>query len=113
MFRPIQEAAVAALKLGPEWYAELNGHYRERRVIAQRIMDTLGCSYDAGQVGLFVWAKCPNNKTGYEVSDEALYNHDVFITPGGIFGGNGEAYVRISLCSTKETLEVALGRLSQ
>ncbi len=80
-FRPIQEAAVAALELGPEWYDSLNGHYRRRRVLARRIMDALGCQYEEDRVGLFVWARCPAGKSGYEIADDVLYNKDVFITP--------------------------------
>lgn len=112
MFRPVQEAAVAALSLGEDWYSELNGHYRRRRILARQIMDALGCRYRTDQVGLFVWAKCPEGTTGYEISDAALYDHDVFLTPGGIFGDEGDGYVRISLCATEERLQEALNRLS-
>jgi len=111
MFRPVQEAAAVALGLGPEWYDGLNAHYRRRRKIAFRIMEKLDCSYRADQVGLFVWAKCPAGKDGYSISDDALYNKDVFLTPGGIFGDEGNNYVRISLCSTEERLTEALQRL--
>jgi len=111
MPRPVQEAAAVALGLGPEWYASLNAHYRRRREIAFRIMDALRCVYRKDQVGLFVWAKCPADKDGYQISDDALYNSDVFLTPGGIFGDEGNNYVRISLCSTEERLEEALQRL--
>jgi aspartate/methionine/tyrosine aminotransferase len=111
MFRPVQEAAIKALSLGQDWYDGLNAVYRQRREIAFQIMDTLGCEYRRDQVGLFVWAKCPDNMTGYEVSDAALYDKDVFLTPGGIFGSEGEHYVRISLCSTEERLREALERL--
>jgi len=112
MFRPVQEAAAVALGLGPDWYESLNAHYRRRREIAFRIMDTLNCSYRRDQVGLFVWAKCPAGKDGYRVSDDALYARDVFLTPGGIFGDEGTGYVRISLCSTEDRLTEALQRLS-
>lgn len=112
MFRPVQEAAVVALGLGPEWYRELNAQYRERRAVAYQIMDALGCSYATDQVGLFVWARCPRGTDGYAVCDEALYGHDVFLTPGGIFGEAGSDYVRISLCSTVAVLQEALARLS-
>ncbi|MEO0732040.1 MAG: aminotransferase class I/II-fold pyridoxal phosphate-dependent enzyme [Bacteroidota bacterium] len=112
MFAPVQAAATVALGLGQDWYQELNGHYRQRRAVARRIMDALGCAYREDQVGLFVWAKCPPAMTGYEVSDRALYDHDVFLTPGGIFGSQGENYVRISLCSPVPQLEAALSRLS-
>lgn len=112
MFRPVQEAASVALGLGQDWYDGLNANYRRRQQIAFRIMDILGCTYRPDQVGLFVWARCPAGKTGYDVSDEALYAKDVFLTPGGIFGDEGEAYLRISLCATEEKLTEALKRLS-
>ena len=112
MFLPVQEAATVALGLGPEWYEGLNAHYRRRQRIALRIMDALDCTYEPDQVGLFVWARCPEGRTGYDLSDRALYDHDVFLTPGGIFGRNGEDYLRISLCSDEDTLTAALRRLS-
>ncbi len=112
MFLPVQLAAVKALSLGQEWYDGLNAHYRRRRELAFRIMDALGCQYRKAQVGLFVWARCPEGKDGFAVSDAALYQHDVFLTPGGIFGDEGTHYVRISLCSTEERLAEALDRLS-
>lgn len=111
-FRPVQEAAAVALGLGPEWYDGLNAHYRRRQKIAFRIMDHLNCTYRKDQVGLFVWAQCPAGKDGYAISDDALYNKDVFLTPGGIFGDEGTDYIRISLCSTEERLSEALERLA-
>lgn len=35
----------------------------------------------------------------------------VFITPGFIFGSNGERYIRISLCAKQEVLREAAGRI--
>ena len=112
MFLPVQQAATVALGLGPEWYEQLNATYRERRHVALNIMDALHCTYRNDQVGLFLWAKTPAGTTGYTVCDRALYEHDVFLTPGGIFGSAGEAYVRISLCSPVPILQQALHRLT-
>ncbi|MCP9237555.1 pyridoxal phosphate-dependent aminotransferase [Lewinella sp. JB7] len=112
MFLPVQRAATVALGLDRDWYDGLNDTYRDRQAAAFRIMDVLGCTYDRQQVGLFVWAKCAGSSDGYGTCDRALYDHDVFITPGGIFGSAGEAYVRISLCSPVAVLEEALRRLS-
>ncbi len=111
MFLPVQRAATVALGLKRDWYDRLNATYRSRRVIAFRIMDALGCTYRTEQVGLFVWAKCPASTDGYSTCDRALYAHDVFLTPGGIFGSAGADYVRISLCSPEATLTEALHRL--
>ena len=111
MFLPVQQAATVALGLGQDWYDRLNTTYRARRTVAFQIMDTLGCSYRQDQVGLFVWAKTPPSTDGYRTCDRALYAHDVFITPGGIFGSAGDAYVRISLCSPVDVLQQALDRL--
>lgn len=111
MFLPVQQAATVALGLGREWYDRLNATYRDRRELAYAIMDTLGCTYSRDQVGLFVWARVPADADGYRTCDRALYQHDVFITPGGIFGSAGEDYVRISLCSPAGILQQALQRL--
>jgi aspartate/methionine/tyrosine aminotransferase len=113
MFLPVQLAAAAALELGKEWYKSLNLMYAERREVVYRILNTLGCSYDPKQSGLFIWAKIPADmEDGYELSDAVLYEKNVFITPGGIFGSNGNNYVRVSLCQKVDVLKKALERIS-
>ncbi|GEP96502.1 pyridoxal phosphate-dependent aminotransferase [Chitinophaga cymbidii] len=112
MFQPVQMAAVAALELGPEWYAELNGIYSARRKKVFALLDQLGCTYDPSQVGMFVWAKIPAGyKDGFALSDEVLQNARVFITPGGIFGTNGNGYIRVSLCRDENVFGEAIQRL--
>ena len=110
MFRGIQEAAVEALKAGPEWYEALNAEYRRRREVACRIMDTLGCTYDAKAGGLYVWGHVPSG-TAEEWSNRILYEAGVFLTPGFIFGSNGANHLRISLCANVETLNKALKKI--
>ena len=105
MFRPLQLAAVEALKQGPEWFTALNDEYRRRRVAAARIFDLLGAKYDSASQGLFLWGKVGPGAAA--LSDKLLYEAGVFITPGFIFGHNGEEYIRISLCSKVEVLEKA------
>jgi len=112
MFRPMMVAAVAALQNTEEWHAQMNEVYAKRRVIALRIMDTLNCTYDIHQVGMFIWARIPDTyKDSGELADEILYGKNVFITPGFIFGDKGTRYVRVSLCCPEKVLEEALGRL--
>lgn len=112
MFLPAQLAAVRALELGPEWYAEINQEYRERKKLATALLDLLGCPYREDQSGLFVWARIPEGRhSGYEVSDEVLHEARVFLAPGGIFGDAGNDYVRISLCANQDTFAEALERV--
>ena len=114
MFLPVQLAAAKALTLEKEWHDEVNKVYTERREKIYELLDLLRCKYSKNQAGLFVWAKVPAKyKDGYTLSDEVLYNADVFITPGGIFGSAGERYMRVSLCSTLEKISESIERIKK
>ena len=114
MFKPAQLAAVKALHSPKEWYDHLNAVYAERREVVFRLLQELGCTFDRNQVGMFVWAKIPNYiKNGFQLSDEVLKKAHVFITPGGIFGSQGDQYVRVSLCSDGELFEEAIRRIKK
>ncbi len=111
-FKPVMLAAVKALGLGDDWYAEVNAVYGERRKVAEEIMDALGCSYDATQQGLFLWGKVSDAEaSGEALADRVLDDARVFITPGFIFGSKGERYVRVSLCTPAERMREALARI--
>ena len=113
-FRPAMLAAVEALKCDSDWFDELNAVYARRRRVAERIMDALGCTFDPRQRGLFLWGKIPDAAESSEkFADNILYNARVFITPGFIFGSNGERFIRISLCATEGKMEEALTRIKQ
>ena len=111
-FRPMQSAVAEALKAGKEWYDGMNDIYRSRRDLAGRIMEALGCTYDEKQVGLFLWGRIPDSIDSCEaLADKVLYESNVFITPGFIFGSAGDRYIRISLCCKNDMLEKALKRV--
>lgn len=113
-WRPLQRAAVEALSLGPEWYDSLNTVYASRRKVAEEIMSALGCTFDTAQRGLFLWGRIPDTAESSEaLADEILYGARVFITPGFIFGSNGDRYIRISLCATEDKMRQALGRIRE
>ncbi|MBO5225335.1 MAG: aminotransferase class I/II-fold pyridoxal phosphate-dependent enzyme [Parabacteroides sp.] len=113
-FKPMQYAAVEALSAPKEWYDNMNRVYRSRRDLAGQIMDALGCNYDENQVGMFLWGKIPAEAAGSEaVADKVLYEANVFLTPGFIFGSCGDRYIRISLCCKNEALQEALNRIKQ
>jgi len=112
MFLPIQLAAAKALSLPESWYKSLNDQYRIRREKVFELMKILKCSFDSGQAGMFVWAEIPEMyNSAYDLSDEILSHCRVFITPGGIFGSEGDRYIRVSLCSTVGVFEESMERI--
>lgn len=114
MFRPAQLAAAQALKSPQSWYDKINAEYEKRRKIAEEIFQILNCTFDPAQSGMFLWAKIPENKqNAEEISEDLLKKAFVFITPGFIFGKNGEKYLRISLCSNTQTLAEAKKRIEK
>lgn len=113
-FRGLQLAAAEALTTNTEeWHREYNINvYRRRREIAERIMQALGCTYDDSQVGMFLWGKIADKYVNAEqLTERVLHEARVFITPGFIFGSNGERYVRISLCAQDDKMQEALRRI--
>jgi aspartate/methionine/tyrosine aminotransferase len=114
MFLPLQLAAARALALPASWYETVNSVYRKRKTVVEALLDEMGCSYAGKQAGLFVWARVPEGiKDGYALSDLLLYQANVFITPGGIFGDAGDRYVRLSLCATEENIRECISRVKQ
>ncbi|MEN8251292.1 MAG: aminotransferase class I/II-fold pyridoxal phosphate-dependent enzyme [Bacteroidota bacterium] len=112
MFLPIQHAAAKALELKREWHDERNEIYETRRIKARRILESIGCKIGSNQVGMFIWAKVPDEIMNiHYLIDDLLHNALVFITPGEIFGSNGSRYLRISLCAVEELYDKALERI--
>ena len=111
MFYGIQKGAIAALESSDDWFEELNKVYSARRELVFQLADKLNCVYDRNAVGMFVWAKLPEgSSSSEEFIDNILYEKDLFITPGTIFGSNGEGYIRFSLCITEEKIKEAISR---
>ena len=113
MFLPLQLAAATALGLGDEWYEEQNKVYRAREAKGLEIMQALGVECRANQAGLFLWGRVPEGENCYDFCDRLLYEKHIFLTPGGIFGNEGEKYVRISLCASEEMLQRVLNRIKE
>lgn len=112
MFLPLQLAAATALGLGKEWYESVNTIYAQRREKVYQLLNLLNCNYTKDQAGMFVWAKISNDwADGFALSDHILYQANVFITPGGIFGTAGNQYIRVSLCGSLEKFDDAIERI--
>ena len=111
MFYGIQKGAIAALKLSDTWFLDQNKIYKERRDFVWQLADALNCSYDKNATGLFVWAKIPEGKKSEDMTDSILYDKNIFITPGTVFGSQGEGYIRFSLCVTSSIIKEAISRV--
>lgn len=114
VFRGLQMAAAKAYDNSDEWHRQANIEtYRNRRAVAERIMNELGCTFDEAQTGMFLWGKIPDKYAdAEELTEKLLHEAKVFITPGFIFGSNGQRYIRISLCAKDDKIKEALGRIS-
>ena len=121
MFKPLQLAAVEALGQDRDWFVSLNEEYARRRSLAGDIFDLIGVEYEKDSSGMFLWGKVSSSlcsagsekSPGEQLSDRILYEAGVFITPGFIFGKNGEGYVRISLCAKPEILKMAYDKIKE
>ncbi len=113
-FRPLQLAAAQAYQNSDEWHWQANIEtYARRRRLAEEIMTTLGCTFDPTQVGMFLWGRIPDHYDDVEqLTERVLHEARVFITPGFIFGSNGQRYIRISLCAKEERFQEAFRRIS-
>ena len=113
-FKPLMLAAAEALKCPENWYTKLNEAYKERRRAAEDVMNALGVKFDPAQRGLFLWGRIPESEeSGEALADRVLREARVFITPGFIFGKNGDRYVRISLCAPVDRLKEAAARIRE
>ena len=112
MFLPVQHAAIAALANPESWHQERNAVYRARRELIYELLDVLNCRYSKEATGMFVWGRVPDNVADVEAFlNQILYEAHVFLTPGKIFGSNGERYVRISVCATKDQIQKAIDNI--
>ena len=111
MFYPLQVGAISALNQSNDWLLSLNNIYTTRRKLVWKLADKLGCSYSKSSSGLFVWAKINQKINSIDFIDNLLEKHQIFVTPGSIFGSNGEGYIRLSLCSNEQEIIKAIERL--
>ena len=112
MFYGIQQGAIAALGIEKSWQEELNAVYRSRRAKVEELATVLNTTFDPKSVGMFLWCKLPQGSPSAETFiDQILYEKDIFITPGTIFGSQGEGYIRFSLCIEEQKIQTAINRL--
>jgi aspartate/methionine/tyrosine aminotransferase len=112
MFKALQLAAVKALQTPMDWHREQNEQYGSRKRLMVKLLESIGCSIEGSDHGMFLWAKIPENGMGSEAfADELLYSSNVFIPPGTVFGSHGEGYIRASLCLSEQIIAQAIERV--
>lgn len=112
MFYGIQQGAIAALNAPDSWFVELNATYKKRRKLVEELATLMNATFDPNSVGMFVWAKLNDPSVAAEkYIDQILYEKDIFITPGTIFGTQGEGYIRFSLCVNEDQISTAINRM--
>ena len=115
MFFGMQKGAIAALNLSNDWFSDMNKVYEKRRKLIWKLAEKLDCTFDKNASGMFVWAKLSEEKYGNELAekvvDDLLYDKNIFIAPGTIFGTKGEGYIRFSLCIEESKIEEAIRRI--
>ena len=95
----------------PEWFEKLNEVYNKRKELILTLINKIGAKIESKSVGLFLWAKIPEgNISSEEFVDKILYEKNIFITPGTVFGMQGEGYIRFSLCVSEEIIIEAINR---
>ncbi len=113
MFLPLQHAAQQALSNNGKWFDKLNSEYIKRREVAWQLLDLLETEYSRDQSGMFVWARLKSTSDDYKFTDRILKSANVYITPGSIFGVNGEGYVRVSLCTPVHKFKESINRIKR
>lgn len=113
MARPIQDMAAAALTGDQSWLAERNAVYQERRDLCLAALRRLDLNADTPKGGLYVWFRTPAGYTSQEFHTHLLEEAHVSLTPGHIYGKNGEGWIRLSLAVKTERLKEALARLEK
>ena len=112
IFRPIQDAAIAALTGDQGWLAERNAIYQERRDIILAALERAGLRARKPKAGLYLWPEVPAGITSADFAGRLLAETGVSVTPGTAFGQYGEGYVRISLGQATDRIREAMDRLA-
>lgn len=110
-FQPIFEATIAALTGDQSWLEERNDIYRRRRDVLIAGLREIGLPATAPRAALYVWAPLPPGWESEAFALAALEGAGVSVTPGTVFGENGQGYIRIALCAPVEEIETAMQRL--
>lgn len=110
----VQDGATYALEHGEEFIQDVVNGYQERRDVVVKGFQELGWPIQPPKATLYVWLPIPKRFSDSKSWCRYLIDTvGVVITPGVAFGEAGDQYFRLSLVSSKETLQKAIDRLRE
>lgn len=107
-FLPVMEAATAAMTQDQTWIVERNSIYQQRRDTLMKGLLEVGLKPDKPKASLYVWCPIPAGWTSTAFCEALIEKAHVSVTPGIVFGDQGEGYIRIAICSPLERINQAL-----
>ena len=110
-FQAIQEAGITALSLDDSVTDDLRKIYQERRDTLVPGLKQLGLEVDPPPAAFYIWVTVPKGYTSTSFTAHLLEKAGIVTTPGNGFGAPGEGYIRMTVCTTKERLAEAVGRI--
>jgi LL-diaminopimelate aminotransferase len=113
LFEAVQLAGAAALA-GPRGpIEEMNAIYARRRDLVVDALREIGVRVDAPKGTIYVWAPVPDGHTSESFAELVLTEAAVVVSPGSMYGPNGEGFFRISLTTPDERIAEAVERMRE
>lgn len=107
-----QCAALAALsKAGQEETCFRVKYYLENADILRKTLSRFDINIYGGISAPYIWCKCPNDMTSWELFDDLIQKEHIACAPGIGFGANGEGYFRLSCFGKRNDIILAGERL--
>ena len=105
----VQRAAEAIYSIeGERQIKEQISYYMTNAAMLREQLIALGHEVYGGVNAPYVWMKTPGNSSSWDYFNELLYLKKIIVTPGVLFGKNGEGYIRFSGFANREMMKLAL-----
>ncbi len=117
MFRPIQIAAIMALRHTDAAVEAQAQVYQRRRDVFCDGLKRLGWPIEPPKATMFVWARIPepwaSRTSSFDFAMKLLEEGDVVASPGAAFGPAGEGHLRMALVENEKRLRQAVRQIGR
>ncbi|MEX2081679.1 MAG: LL-diaminopimelate aminotransferase [Dehalococcoidia bacterium] len=107
----IQRMAIEAVYGPQDCIDEHNAIYQRRRDRIAQVLRRIGLEVDLPKASLYIWAKLPAGVSSAEYAARLIDDCSVVVTPGRLYGEQGEGYIRLSVTTPDDRVEEGLRRL--